>query len=80
MGKELRMMARTRVYLVVTAVGPLVIVALLAVSVLVERLIDSSLEGRTLAVVAAGGACQDRQERTTDDAAPVFWPASVGLV
>ena len=52
--KELGMMTRTTAYRIATAAGPLAIVVLLALPVMLERLIDSTAEGRTVAFVAAG--------------------------
>ena len=51
--KELRMMARTKLYLIATIGGPFVIIMLIALPVLLH-VIDSSFEGRSLAFVAAG--------------------------
>jgi len=51
--KELRMTA-TRTYLIATAIGPLVVIALIVLPVLLVRnQVASSLDGRVLAVVAA---------------------------
>ena len=52
--KELGMMTRTTAYRIATVAGPLVIMVLLALPVVIERLIDSALEGQTVAFVAAG--------------------------
>jgi len=51
--KEFRMMARTKLYVTFTAVGPFMIAALVGLPLLLP-VIGSSSEGKTLAFVAAG--------------------------